>query len=298
MPRRPTAGLSLIYHNDIISTHHAQPPSPTGLRRITLAHEHKKGGRVQAQHALITGGGSGIGLACARALQAEGVAISLVGRNEDKLRQAIATLGANCHYYCADVGDEEQIANAIEQANVQQPLTIAIANAGIGALSRFEETKTSDWRDVMQTNLDGTYFTFRHAGLALRNNGGGSLCAISSIAGLRTHRFMSAYCVSNAGIDMLVRNTADELGSANIRVNSVCPGLVDTEIASGLFATDAVHEDYLACMPLGRTGVVDDIAAAVSFLCGPNASWITGVNLPVDGGHHLRRGPNLDAFTA
>lgn len=107
---------------------------------------------------------------------------------------------------------------------------------------------------------------------------------------------MAAYCVSKAGIDMLVRNTADELGHAGVRVNSVLPGLVDTELAAGLLATQAVLEDYLNCMPLHRTGTVADIAAAVRFLCGPEASWITGVNLSVDGGHHLRRGPDLDVF--
>ncbi len=124
------------------------------------------------------------------------------------------------------------------------------------------------------------------------------MCAISSIAGLRTHRFMGTYCVSKAGIDMLVRNTADEMGVVKVRVNSVCPGLVDTEIAQGLFTTHDVHKDYLDCMPLGRTGVTDDIAHAVRFLCGPESAWITGVNLAVDGGHHLRRGPNLDSFAA
>jgi NAD(P)-dependent dehydrogenase (short-subunit alcohol dehydrogenase family) len=95
---------------------------------------------------------------------------------------------------------------------------------------------------------------------------------------------------------MLVRTSADELGVAGIRVNSVCPGLVDTEIAQGLFATEAVHQDYLECMPLGRTGVVEDIAQAIRFLCGPESSWITGVSLSVDGGHHLRRGPNYEPF--
>jgi NAD(P)-dependent dehydrogenase (short-subunit alcohol dehydrogenase family) len=96
---------------------------------------------------------------------------------------------------------------------------------------------------------------------------------------------------------MLVRTSADELGAAGIRVNSVCPGLVDTEIAQGLFGTAEVLNDYLACTPLGRTGVVADIASAVRFLCGPGASWITGVNLSVDGGQHLRRGPNYDVFS-
>ena len=107
---------------------------------------------------------------------------------------------------------------------------------------------------------------------------------------------MGPYCVSKAGIDMLVRNTADELGADGVRVNSVLPGLVDTELAAGLFAAEPVYQDYLTCMPLGRTGTVADIAAAVRFLCGPESSWITGVNLSVDGGHHLRRGPNVDWF--
>ena len=95
---------------------------------------------------------------------------------------------------------------------------------------------------------------------------------------------------------MLVRTSADELGVSGVRVNSVCPGLVDTEIAAGLFATDAVHQDYLDCMPIGRTGKPADIANAVRFLCGPEASWVTGVSLSVDGGHHLRRGPNYEPF--
>lgn len=123
------------------------------------------------------------------------------------------------------------------------------------------------------------------------------MCAISSIAGARTHKWMSAYCSSKAAIDMLVRNTADELGSLNIRVNSVGPGLVITDLSAGLHGHDAMREDYLACMPLNRVGVPEDIGAAVRFLCGPESSWITGAVIPVDGGHHLRRGPNLEVMT-
>jgi NAD(P)-dependent dehydrogenase (short-subunit alcohol dehydrogenase family) len=255
-------------------------------------------------HALITGGGSGIGLACAQALLADGISVTVLGRNEDKLATAVSHLhaqagasGAQIFSQACDVANEASVAASVKAANDQQPLTIAVANAGIGGLSQSLQTTSQEWQQVMQTNLDGTFFTFKQAGQAIRDNGGGAMCAISSIAGLRTHRFMSAYCVSKAGIDMLVRNLADELGSAGIRVNSVCPGLVDTDIAVGLFATEEVHQDYLDCMPLGRTGIVSDIAQAVRFLCGPQASWITGVNLPVDGGHHLRRGPNLDVFS-
>ena len=90
--------------------------------------------------------------------------------------------------------------------------------------------------------------------------------------------------------------TSDELGHKGIRVNSVCPGLVETELASALLETPPVLEDYLNCMPIGRHGTVNDIASAVRFLCGPESSWITGVVLSVDGGHHLRRGPNLTPF--
>ena len=96
---------------------------------------------------------------------------------------------------------------------------------------------------------------------------------------------------------MLVKNSADELGSVNIRVNSVCPGLVDTELASGLINTEEVLNDYLDCMPISRHGVVEDISNSVRFLCGPESSWITGVVLSVDGGHHLRRGPNVEPFS-
>ena len=105
---------------------------------------------------------------------------------------------------------------------------------------------------------------------------------------------MGAYCASKAAIDMLVRNSADELGGADVRVNSVCPGLVDTDISAGLRHNDAIANDYLECMPISRIGTVDDVAQAVRFLCGPESSWITGVNLSVDGGHHLRRGPNIE----
>lgn len=275
----------------------------SGTSTVDISSSTESTGATQG-HALITGGGSGIGLACAEGLLADGVHVTILGRNEDKLAGAVEHLqpqasasGVQIFSQACDVANEASVAESVQAANARRPLTIAVANAGIGGLSPSLQTSADEWRRIMQTNLDGTFYTFRQAGQAIRDNGGGAMCAISSIAGLRTHRFMSAYCVSKAGIDMLVRNLADELGSAGIRVNSVCPGLVDTDIAVGLFATDEVHQDYLACMPLERTGVVSDIAQAVRFLCGPQASWITGVNLPVDGGHHLRRGPNLDVFS-
>lgn len=253
---------------------------------------------LEGHHALITGGGSGIGLACARAFLADGARVTIMGRSREKLDRAIAALSAlgDVAAHAADVAREGEVQAVIEAAHAVAPLTIAVANAGTGHLAPLTVTADADWQRIMQTNLTGTFYTFKHAGRAIGSAHGGALCAISSIAGVRTHRFMHAYCASKAAIDMLVRTSADELGAAGVRVNSVCPGLVDTEIAAGLFATEPVHRDYLDCMPLARTGTSDDIARAVRFLCGPESSWITGVNLSVDGGHHLRRGPNYEPF--
>ncbi len=251
---------------------------------------------LDGQHALVTGGGSGIGLACAAAFLKDGARVTLVGRTESRLAEAAKALGdeTRVSIAIADIADEEELAAAIKTANSQNPLTIAVANAGTGSAGPFLETDSSEWDRVIQTNLNGTFYTLKHAGSVIAQNGGGAMCAISSIAGLRTHKLMSAYCTSKAAIDMLVRNTADELGAQNIRVNSVCPGLVITELSQGLHESAAMKGDYLACMPVARVGQPEDIGNAVRFLCGPESSWITGTTLPVDGGHHLRRGPNLE----
>lgn len=255
---------------------------------------------LEGKNALVTGGGSGIGLACARAFAADGANVTIMGRNQEKLDNAVAELKAlapdvEIRSFAGDVGIEQDVIDAVAAAG--DTLDVAVANAGIGALAPVLVTESDSWESVMKTNLTGTFYTIKHAGRAMAKSGGGAICTISSIAGVRTHRFMGSYCVSKAGIDMLVRNCADELGVANIRVNSVCPGLVDTEIAAGLMTTETVFNDYLDCMPIRRNGEPADIANAVRFLCGPESSWITGVVLSVDGGHHLRRGPDVEPFS-
>ena len=257
---------------------------------------------LENKNVFVTGGGSGIGLACARAFASDGANVLIMGRNEAKLAAAADELGAiegagRIQILTGDVSAEADVSAAAEQAAIGGVLDIAVANAGTGGLGPIMVTESESWDQIMQTNLNGTFYTIKHSGQWMAKSGGGAICAISSIAGVRTHRFMGPYCVSKAGIDMLVRNTADELGTANIRVNSVCPGLVETELASGLLETEEVYEDYLDCMPVRRHGKVDDIGQAVRFLCGPESSWVTGVLLSVDGGHHLRRGPNVEPFS-
>ncbi|MEI8241004.1 MAG: SDR family NAD(P)-dependent oxidoreductase [Actinomycetota bacterium] len=251
---------------------------------------------LQGKVALVTGGGSGIGLACATHLARDGAAVVLAGRSDAKLATAadgLRSTGALVQTVVCDVTDEDSVAIACGTAATLGDFTMVVANAGTGAASPLHLTSLAEWNDVLSTNLTGTFLTIKHATPHLAANGGGSIVAISSIAAPLTHRYMTAYCVSKAAVEMLVQQAADELGSVNIRANAVRPGLVPTDISAGLTSTESIVDDYLDQMPLRRLGTVDDIAAAVRFLLGPESSWVTGQCLSVDGGHTLRRGPNL-----
>ena len=251
--------------------------------------------------AFITGGGSGIGLECARRLVADGASVTIAGRSVERLAGAAAELeslaaaGASVATVGCEVNDEQQVRDAVAAAvaNGADGLDYVVAAAGRGGLGPIITTSLDEWNGIVGTNLTGTFLTFKHAGAALARSGGGSMVAISSIAGVSTHRFMGPYCVSKAAIDMLVANLADELGVAGVRVNSVRPGLVETELVDAVMADESIVGDYLDQMPVRRVGQVGDIGALVRFLLGPDSGWITGENISIDGGHHLRRGPNF-----
>lgn len=256
---------------------------------------------LEGTAALVTGGGSGIGLACARHLVADGASVTITGRTADRLQAAAVDLRADApadvevQFVACDVGDEDELAAAIEVAAAPAgALHFAVANAGTGTVGPLTSTTLEEWDRVMTTNLTGAFLTFKHAGRAIVAAGGGAMVGISSIASPLSHRYMAPYCVSKAGLDTLVQVAADELGRLGVRVNSVQPGLVSTELGSYLENDPKVLDDYLDQMPLARVGTVDDIARAVRFLLGPESSWVTGQNLGVDGGHTLRRGPDLE----
>jgi NAD(P)-dependent dehydrogenase (short-subunit alcohol dehydrogenase family) len=261
-------------------------------------------GPLAGQAALITGGGSGIGLGCARHLLRDGATVTLAGRTEERLRAAASELTevappeASVHWVTCDVADEDQVAAAVAAA--AEPLGglhLCVASAGTGALGPVVALPASEWHRVLDINLHGAFYTLKHAAAAMVRSGGGSWVGLSSIAAPLTHRFMSVYCVSKAALESLVRNAADELGQAGVRVNAVRPGIVPTELAAPLEQDPLVLEDYLAQMPISRTGTTDDVAALVRFLLGPESTWITGQCIGVDGGHHLRRGPNVEHWS-
>jgi NAD(P)-dependent dehydrogenase (short-subunit alcohol dehydrogenase family) len=251
--------------------------------------------------ALITGGGSGIGLGAARALVRDGASVTLMGRSQGRLDGAVAELqaeapeGVEVRAFAGDVADEDEVAAAVAAAReITGGLQHCVASAGTGTVAPVIAMAKEEWHRVLDVNLHGTFFALKHSGAAMAASGGGSFVALSSIAAPLTHPFMSAYCVSKAAIESLVRNAADELGRAQVRVNAVRPSLVPTELAAPLESDPAVVADYLANIPLNRTGTVEDIAALIRFLCGPESSWITGECISIDGGHFLRRGPNVE----
>ena len=176
-------------------------------------------------------------------------------------------------------------------------LHITVVNAGGGLTAGPIVTgDVEGWRQQLDVNVIGSFLTIKHAAPVIARSGGGAIVAISSIAGSHTHRHLAAYSVSKAALDMLVRNAADELGEFGVRVNAVRPGLVPTDASQPLDADPGTRADYVAQMPLARTGTTEDIADAVRFLAGDESSWITGQTFGVDGGHSLRRGPDLDGL--
>jgi NAD(P)-dependent dehydrogenase (short-subunit alcohol dehydrogenase family) len=261
----------------------------------------RMGESLTGQAALITGGGSGIGLGCARYLVRDGASVMLLGRSEDRLRSAVESLAGDAagdvevRWTAGDASSEDEVSAAVASAEEAfGALHMVVASAGTGTMGPVVSTPISEWERVLDVNLTGTFLTIKHTAPVLARAGGGSIVAISSIAGPLTHPYMAPYSVSKAGIETLVRNAADELGHAGVRVNAVRPGLVPTELADPLVADEQVRADYIAQMPLARLGTVDDIAAGVRYLLGPESSWVTGQVLGIDGGHTLRRGPNIE----
>lgn len=249
---------------------------------------------------LVTGGGSGIGLGCARRFVADGATVTICGRTEERLVAAAASLRADAadpgavQHVVADVTDEDAVAAAVAlAARPNGALDGVVACAGgsetLGPLVTMD---TEAWRRTLDLNITGTMLTIKHAGRLMARAGRGSIVGISSIASSNIHRWFGPYGVGKAGIDHVCMLAADELGASGVRVNTIRPGLVDTELVGFVTAGGDVLDDYLACMPISRVGTVDDIAAMARFLVGPESTWVTGQCIGVDGGHHLRRGPD------
>lgn len=242
----------------------------------------------------VTAGATGIGLGCARAVVACGGKVMICARRQETLEEAAEGLGENAAWVACDVTEDASVDAAVA-ATLERfgALHGAVNSAGTGTAGPLLDTPTSEFLRVMDTNLTGAFRCVRAEARAMRDAGGGSIVNVSSIAGALTHPWMSPYCVSKAGLDMLTRCAADELGEYGIRVNSVLPGVVKTPMAAALSEVPLSRDEYLSLMPISRIGEPADVGRLVAFLLSDEASWITGQLIAVDGGHTIRKGPNL-----
>jgi len=250
---------------------------------------------------LVTGGGTGIGEAVARRLVADGAVVTICGRREARLVDAVRSItaevpDARVGHVIADVTDEDAViaaaAAAAERAGGRLDAVVSSAG-GSESIGPVTSLDVGPWERTLALNLTGTMLALKHGAAAMVRGGGGSFVAISSIAAATPHPWFGAYGPSKAGVDQLCRQAADELGPSDVRVNSVCPGLIDTELVGLITAGGPVLDSYTENTPLNRIGRPDDVAQLVRFLVGPESSWITGQAINVDGGHSLRRGPSL-----
>jgi 3-oxoacyl-[acyl-carrier protein] reductase len=237
--------------------------------------------------ALVTGASRGIGAACARALAEAGYDVG-VGFASDAdgaaaTAAAVEEAGARATVHRADVADEAAagaMVEAVEEA--LGPLDAVVLNAGITRDGPAVRMGGEDWSAVIDTNLSGAFYTARPALRGMLRRRSGSIVAVSSIVGLIGNAGQANYAASKAGMLGMVRALAREAGARGVRVNAVAPGYIATDMTSSL--TDDQRSALLASTPLGRLGEPEDVAAAVVFLCSPEASFITGAVLSVNGG--------------
>jgi NAD(P)-dependent dehydrogenase (short-subunit alcohol dehydrogenase family) len=255
--------------------------------------------KLNGKKALITGGGTGIGKGCARALLQAGANVTIVGPEEDVLQAAAedlagdATGGVKVDYMLCDITREDEVKAAVEFAAKGDNLDIAVANAGTGMPGPIMLLTADQWKSLCDINVVGTAMTIKYAGLVMKEHGGGSIVAISSIESRRTCHFMSPYTVTKAGVDMLVKCAAVEFGPFDIRVNGIRPGYIVTE-ATEMALNDELKKSCVQQTPSGRPGFPDDVARSVLYLASDLSEFVNGQVLGVCGGFSVHKGENYE----
>jgi 3-oxoacyl-[acyl-carrier protein] reductase len=244
----------------------------------------------QGKVALVTGGGSGIGRATCEIFAERGGAVVVVDLKEAAAKataESIAGKGGRAQAIGCDVTHWADVQAAVDTARrVFGRLDVVINCAGILRGSRLEDTSEEDWNEVLRINLTGAFLVTKAAMKALREQGGGSIVHIASRMAIRVKEEHGAYAASKAGILQLTQMAALEGAPHGIRVNCVCPGFIDTPMTRSGYGEEAFTGWAKVC-PLGRAGRPDEIARAMLFLASDEASFITGMTLPVDGGRTI-----------
>ena len=249
-------------------------------------------GRLQGKRAIVTGAGSGIGRASAQLFAAEGAALVVVDKAAAAVEEtaaAITAKGGRALAVAADAGSESDVKAFIDKALRELGgLEVVYANAGIsgGTVPLFEQT-VEFWQEVLRVNLIGPFLAIRHAAPHMMKAGKGSIICTASVAGLRANAGGHPYSASKAGVISLVQTAANAVAGSGVRINAVCPGLIETGMTRPLFERAREHgtEDKIGQLnPLRRPGAPAEIAAAALFLASDEASYVTGQAIAVDGG--------------
>ena len=248
-----------------------------------------EGFMFEGRSAFVTGGGTGIGFACAEEIVARGGTVTIAGRRTDVLELASDALGARAGWVECDITSTDSVNDAVAVAVERHGALHLAVNSAYGAMvGSFLATPPELFASTTDSTLNGTYRSLQAEAKAIRDAGGGCIVNISSVAAARSGRWESAYSAAKAGVDMLTRVAADEWGQYGIRVNSVLPGLIKTDTAAPLTEDSASREGFIRQTPLARLGEPQDIARSVAFLLSDDAAFVTGQCLCVDGGLSLR----------
>ena len=248
---------------------------------------------LAGRHAVVTGGGTGLGLATAAALLDAGARVTIVGRRADVLEAAARDLraqdgGATVAHLVGDVGDLASVPGLAAQLEGVAPVDVLVNNAGRHQRKPTLEVSDEDFAMVLDVNVRGTFALTREVARGMCARGGGSIVVITSMAALFGIPGVAAYTASKSALDGLVRQLAVEFAPHGVRVNAIAPGFIETDMNRPIFQQDPARlQRILGRTPLGRLGEPADVAEAAVFLASDAAKFVTGVSLAVDGGNSI-----------
>jgi len=244
--------------------------------------------RFRDKIVLITGGSRGIGMAITERFAAEGAKVAVVSNSEEELSQAERQLKAAGHEMLpllADVSDPDQIERAVARTVSEWGrIDILANNAGVAWEEDFLEIKDSNWRRMLDINLNGMFYTAQRVSRQMVLQGGGVIINMSSTNGIAGEAKYAHYNASKGGIVLLTKTMALELGSSGIRVNAVCPGYIQSPMSETIDSPEFVEAYIRNNIPIGRAGVPGEVAGVFAFLASDDAAFITGTTIVVDGG--------------